>query len=501
MIELRPYQAEAVERIRESIKNGARRVVFVLPTGGGKTVVASYMVDAAQARGTPVLFVAHRIELIEQISDALHAFAIPHGIIAQGRSMTGLPVQVGMIGTVVGRAARLRHRPRLIIVDEAHHATAATYRRLIDLWPDAHVIGLTATPARTDGTGLAEVFDAIVVGPTIRELIEAGHLTPFSLLAPPTDIDLSGVRTARGDYARGELAKRVDRATVTGDAVEHYRQYAAPATFCAFCVSREHASHVADQFTAAGFPCAAIDGSMSMGERAEILSALRDGRLLGVSSCDLISEGFDLPRIGAAILLRPTQSLIVYLQQIGRALRTAPGKERAVILDHAGNVWRHGLPDMEREWTLEGRPKRRGGDAERGIAVKQCRSCFSVFPATLAACPHCATSARGAGAVREVHERDGRLIEITEAVRRADRWRDMPYQDAMREIRQAAREQGAFVAAGMLVEMANARGYKRGWALGRAQDVLGLPFAAAARAVGYSEIFIHKARNRQEAAA
>lgn len=485
MITLRDYQSDAVDNLRDAFRAGNRRLCFVLPTGGGKTITASYMAQNASAKRIPVLILAHRIELIEQFAATLRQFRIPHGIIAAGRSMNREPVQVGMIGTVANRLDRIP-APGLIIVDEAHHATAKSYRRILDAFPAARVIGLTATPARTDGKGLGEVFDALVTGPTMRQLIDGGHLAPYRLFCPPNKMDLSGVHRRAGDFAKGELAERVDKSEIIGDAVAHYRKYAPGQTFAAFCVSVEHAAHVADQFTMAGIPTRPIDGGMNRGDRARTLDMLRSGELAGITSCDLISEGFDLPKIGAAIMLRPTQSLIIHLQQIGRALRPEPGKV-ATILDHAGNTLRHGLPDIPRDWTLDGGASR-ATKAENGIAIRHCRECFAIYPAALDECPHCHAVARLSA--RKIEERDGELIEITEQIEAEERWREGHWRERIRDCQSI----------GDLIQMQEARGYKKGWVLGRAQDHLGMTFDQAARACGYSEIFIVKAKEKREAA-
>ena len=315
----------------------------------------------------------------------------------------------------------------------------------------------------------------------MRWLIENGFLAPYRLFCPPNGIDLSGVHKRAGDYAKGELADRVDRSEIIGDAVQHYRRYCGSLPFVAFCVSVEHAAHVAEQFTMAGIPARSVDGGMGRGERSAVLDMLRDGTLRGVTSCDLISEGFDLPRIGAAIMLRPTQSLIVHLQQIGRALRPEPGKT-AVILDHAGNTLRHGLPDIERQWHLDGAGSGQAAAAEAGLSMRHCRQCFAFYRGTLPECPHChAVAAQNA---RKIEERDGELVEVTEQMERAERWQEGTQRERLRECRSIED----------LFEMQKARGYKKTWVLGRAQDHLGMGFEAAARACGFSEIFIQKSR-------
>jgi DNA repair protein RadD len=255
------------------------------------------------------------------------------------------------------------------------------------------VLGVTATPIRLDGQGLGVAaggfFDHLVIGPTVAELTARGYLSPAVVYAPKTRVDLSGVKTRGGDFATGELAAAMDKPTITGDAVAHYQRLCSGAPAIAFCASVAHAEHVAAMFGAAGYQAASVDGNMDSATRAARIADLGAGRLHVLTSCDIVSEGTDIPVVSAAILLRPTQSLGLCLQQMGRVLRPAPGKKYATILDHVGNVYRHGLPDDDREWSLEGRTKGAKAAADPDtLAVRQCDQCFHVHrPAPR--CPKC----------------------------------------------------------------------------------------------------------------
>lgn len=408
MIELRPYQAGLIDRARDNFQAGHSRQLLVLPTGGGKTVCFSYMAGRAVSKGLKVWILAHRVELLEQIGRTLRDFGVPHGVIAPGYiSEHRQPVQVASVFTLARRLDRYA-KPELIIVDEAHHCTTgSTWGQIISANPQAKLLGVTATPCRLDGAGLGDLYDVMVQGPTVRELIDLGALSPYRLFAP-AGIDLSGVHTRMGDFVRGELAAAVDKPSITGDAVAHYKKLASGRRAVAFCVSVEHAYHVAEQFRAAGIPAQSIDGSMERTLRASVLGEFSAGRVQVLTSCDLISEGFDVPSIEAAILLRPTQSLGLYLQQVGRSLRTAPGKEEAIILDHAGNVRRHGLPDEERDWSLDGSAKKRGAQRSE-VPVKTCPACFATV-SSLAT--HCGCGHYFVPKTREVDHVDGDLQEV-----------------------------------------------------------------------------------------
>jgi len=474
MIALRPYQITGVTQIRAAYSGGARAVLFVSPTGSGKTVVFCYIAQNARARGTRTWILVHREELLNQTSRALDMLGVPHGLIAPGYTPSGEGIQVASVNTLVRRVENGRVGDvDLIVIDEAHHTTAGTWKRILQARPKARLLGVTATPARLDGQGLGVhvggVFDALVMGPSVRELIDDGYLCRPAVYAPPTGLDLSDVRMRGGDYATGELVRRVDKPTITGDAVAHYRKLCDGAPAIAFCASVEHAKHVAHQFRAAGYQAERIEGNMPDGQRRGLIDALGDGRLHVLTSCEIVSEGTDIPVVAAAILLRPTASMPLYLQQVGRALRpvypqgadlstregrlaaiAASIKPRAIILDHVGNVFRHGMPDETREWTLDGKPRTpgKGKAQEPDIRVKQCPRCYAAH-APAPVCPACGYQYQPENiAPRQV---EGELREVTEV--QAELLR-----------RERRREVGRAKTLDELRAIAAARGYKPQWA-------------------------------------
>lgn len=410
MITLRPYQESAVIGVRESFRAGNCAPLLVVPTGGGKTVIFCYVAGQTVAKIKRVWILVHRIELLRQTSKALRRAGVGHGLInAKYTPDRTAAVQVASVQTLVKRLENYADAPPdLIVIDEAHHATAGTWKQIIERFPRARILGVTATPERADGKGLGAefggLFDDLIIGPTVAELIELGYLVKPIIYSPPTSADLTGIDVVRGDYDRMQLNDAMDRASITGDAVEHYRQICPGTPAVVFCVSVAHAQHVAADFRAAGFQFAAVDGAMADDERQAILNGLGGestdaerltlkrlgfSKIDGVTSCDLISEGTDIPAIGCAILLRPTTSLGLYIQQVGRALRPAAGKDCAIILDHVGNVgsWqggefavKHGLPEQEREWSLAGCKKKKGKAREEfpDVKVMQCPKCFAV---------------------------------------------------------------------------------------------------------------------------
>lgn len=383
---LRPYQTNIIERTRGALRLGKKAPLIVSPCGSGKTVMFSYFASRVVSKGKRPLILAHREELLEQISGTLSEFNVHHQFIAAGRPfIPSDAVQVASVFSAVRRLDRM-YPPDIIIIDEAHHSIkGSTWGRIIDKFPKAIRIGVTATPERLSGEALKDMFDEIIIGPSVSELIDSGDLSPYKLYAPST-IDTSSLHTRAGDFAKNELVMAADKPSVTGDAIKEYRKFAENKRAIVFCVSIDHAKHVSEQFMQAGYAAGNIDGKMSSSERKYVVNSFRNGDLKILTSCDIISEGFDLPAIECAIMLRPTKSLALWIQQSGRALRPYPGKERAIILDHAGNCMRHGLPDEDREWSLNGREKTKG---ERKASVRICPSCFAAQPTFRTSCLYC----------------------------------------------------------------------------------------------------------------
>jgi len=431
---LRPYQQQLVTDIRLQYQLGKRSVLAVLPTGGGKTVCFAYIADAASRKGNRVLILVHRAELLDQASRSL---PMHHGIIAANRAMDlSHAVQVASVQTV---ARRLHLLPRdmfqLIVVDEAHHTTAGTWAAVVEHFNTAKLLGVTATPIRGDGRGLGEHYQAMVQGPSAAWLTEQGFLAPATVLAPP-GFNASGLRRRMGDFDAKAAEQRV--AAIVGDCYSHYCQHLSGQTAIAFCCSVAHAEAVADLFQRQGIAAASIDGSMDTGKRRQLLEDLGTGRLKVLTSCALIGEGVDVPSVGGCILLRPTQSEALHLQMIGRCLRPQAGK-RAVILDHVGNTLRLGHHLEEREWTLDGVAKR---DREKAPSVKVCPRCFAAMASAAQVCGECGHEFRAE--VRELKVIPGQLQEVTAQVRK--------------------REQSSASDLRALRELAQQRGYRRGWA-------------------------------------
>jgi DNA repair protein RadD len=417
-VSLRPFQATAVAEIRGAYMAGRRRVLFVLPTGGGKTYTFVYIAEQAAIRGNRVCILVHRQELVDQSSRSLHAIGCNHGIIAAGyRQDLSQTVQVASVQTL---ARRLHTLPadffQLLIVDEAHHAVAGTWAKVLAAMPRAHILGVTATPERLDGRGLADQFETLIEGPDAAWLTEQGFLVPARVYAPP-GIDLGGIKRFDTRKGHDEAEARLRQGQAMGDAVTHYRRTIAEhhnGTAIAFCVSVAHADAVAEAFRAQGIAAAMLDGTMDRGHRRRLINDLGTGQLKVLTSCDIISEGTDIPSVTGAILLRPTDSLGLHLQQVGRVLRPCPGKAWATVNDHVGNSHRHGLPTDPRDWSLEGRTKRGKRAPSDALPVRVCPRCFSALPSTLLTCTECGHQFEVAR--RELVTVEGTLQELPASV-------------------------------------------------------------------------------------
>jgi superfamily II DNA or RNA helicase len=447
-MQLRGYQQQAIDDLRNACRAGAKAPLLCLPTGGGKTIIFSAIANSAAARGKHVLILVHRRELLHQASRKLTDIGLDHGLIAAGIPATDHPVRIASVQTLVRRLSRMDWQPSLIIIDEAHHASAGSWDRVLCHWPDAYRLGVTATPCRLDGRGLASAFDQLVLGPSVADLISAGFLSPARIYAPPVIADLAGLRRRAGDYAADQAATAMDRPTVTGDAIGHYQRLAQGQRAIAFCCSIDHAAHVTAAFNTAGIRAAALLGNTP--DRDAVVAGFDAGSVQILVTVDVVSEGFDIPAASCAILLRPTQSLGLYLQQVGRVLRPAPGKQAAVILDHVGNVHRHGFPDDHREWTLEEGARRATGTA--APSVRTCPECFAAFkPAPI--CPACGAACAPIKS-RKIQQLAGELTELRrEAVRQR-----IEERTALRRQQQTARTLP------QLLALAKERGYSPGWA-------------------------------------
>jgi DNA repair protein RadD len=470
-IPLRPYQLGGVDRVRRFLRGGFARVLLVAPTGAGKTVIAVHMIECSLALGNTILFLAHRRELIVQAWKKLVGCSCPAGFDHVTRRhescrQDGLPLD--QVGILMGKDPRrnprapvqvasidtLRNRTKppadVIFIDETHRALAATYLRILECYPEASVIGLTATPYRADGRGLGELYEQMAVVASPRELVDAGFLVePRVFTVPAADLPkLSGVKLKGGDYDAEALSAAVDQIGLVGNIVEHWQRLAEDRRTVVFAVDVDHSKHIVARFNEAGIAAEHLDGTMPTGERDAILARLDQGTTRVVSNCAVLCEGWDQPSVKCVVLARPTKSLGLFLQQVGRILR--PFKDlTALILDHSGNVLEHGLPTDDREFSLEPPPKRRKS-ANGGPSCKTCEGCFAIVASAVRICPACGREFP----LKEedkTEEKAGELVEVRPATN-----------DEKRE------------EFDRLTKVAEERGYKSGWVYHRYREKFGV---------------------------
>ncbi|MBQ2211964.1 MAG: DEAD/DEAH box helicase, partial [Ruminococcus sp.] len=305
---LRDYQERMISDIHSAYRHGYKRPCAVMPCGAGKSLTAAEISKRTTANGKRVLFLVHRQELCEQIFDTFTAYGVDMAL-----------CEVGMVQTI---SRNLRHLlpPSLIITDENHHCLAASYRKIYDFFPDTYCIGFTATPIRLNGGGLGEVNDILITGPSVRELISRDCLSDFDYYAPPV-ADLSGLRSRAGDYSTEDVEKILNKPKIYGDVVGYYKQLADGKQAVCYCAGITSSRNMAETFNENGISAAHIDGETPKAERAETIEKFRRGELKILCNVDLISEGFDVPDCTASILLRPTKSLTLYIQQSMRCMR------------------------------------------------------------------------------------------------------------------------------------------------------------------------------------
>lgn len=477
---LRPYQIDLFERGMRAL-NTKRRVLLQCPTGGGKTVIATAIAQVVSGLDQRVWFVCHRAELVFQTSLTFQASGVAHSFIAAGRPYdAAASVHICSVDTLKSRLTKVDIQPNLVIWDECHHVGAAGWTAVMNAYPDAWHVGLSATPCRLDGKGLDSHFDELIQGPSVAWLIEQGSLSKFDIYSP-SEPDLRGVKTSMGDYKQDQLEAACNRPALIGDAVAHHARLAGERLTVVFAVSVKHSLEVVEAFQKAGVPAAHLDGNTPREERAEIIRRFAAGEVRVLSNVSLFGEGFDLSAIAGkpvtidcVILLRPTQSLSLYLQQVGRALRPAPGKV-AIVLDHAGNFRRHGWPDEERTWTLKGRDKKSKDQAEGPPPPLTCGNCYGQIrrPAPHA-CPLCGVplpiqARMPVVSPGELKRMQREALEAEKAAKAAakeaaKRERELRKQREAEEKKQAAiarkQEEKACKTMEELIELGKRRGYK-----------------------------------------
>lgn len=444
MITLREDQEDVRNKLRAALRNH-QAVLTYAPTGFGKTVLAGGLTKLIYERQKRVAFCVHRVDLITQTAKTFQKFKIPFSYIASGiHHNPYMPVQIASIPTLKNRLHIFK--PDYVFIDEAHLSMSTGWQSVVDFYvkAGAKIIGLSGSPERLDGKPLGSIWQTMVMGPSVRWLIDRGYLSTYRAFAP-AGIDLmDGVHTRGGDYVQSEVEEIMKGKAVLKDAVKKWKKYAAGKRTIAFTRSRESSERLAAQFRAEGVVAVALDGETPQEDRRAAFLGFANRQIDIIVNCALFCEGFDLSAqvdmdvtVEAMLDYAPTQSLAKQIQKWGRTLRAKPYP--AIILDLVGNISRHGLPDDDREWSLEGRKKR----GSPGVRI--CQECFASFHGS-GACPECGwtQSGGGKGPVKPLEEIDGELEEVDiKAVRR-----------------QRAMEQAKAETLDDLIELAKARGYK-----------------------------------------
>lgn len=418
---LRDYQVDGIRQIKQHIDNGHRRILFTMPTGSGKGSVISTIIKANP--GKVSLFLVHRRELVFDMSRRLSGLMQKHAVVGPGlKPVYDAKAYVSTIQSWLSKHKQYGVTPDIIIIDECHlfNPTNGMYKRLLEMYPKAIVLGFTATPTRSDRRGLGAIFTAMVHPLTFSRAFAEGYLVRPRYYTP-TDPDLSTVKSLAGDYQTDELASVMEAPKLVGDIVAHYQKYGENRKTIGFAVRVVHSKSLADAFNLAGIPSAHVDGNTPLAERDAIFEALRSGELQVLWNVDVCSEGVDIPDIGCVISARPTKSIIKWLQQLGRGLRPAKGKSDCLVFDHGGTFSRLGAVEDYETWVLDDArhanqaPKEREKKKEKAIKELTCEMCATVFSGTIV-CPSCGYIHYKTKMPEYV---DGDLVEVTSTKRKA----------------------------------------------------------------------------------
>lgn len=408
-MQLRPYQQQLINDVRASVRRGNRSVVAVLGCGGGKSIIQARIAKAATDKGNRVLFLVHRKELCQQIYNTFCSVGVDMSL-----------CDVSMVQTVSRRLPKYDPDTYdIIITDEAHHSTTKTYTKIYDYFAGAVLLGFTATPIRLNRGGLGDVYHDLITSVSTQWLIQNHYLAPYKYYSVQL-ANTAGLHTVGGEFKQNEVAELMQSKEIYGDTVKQWERLAKGKKTIVYCASVEASKSTSEQFSENGYNSASLDGNTPKEERAAAIAAFRSGEITVLCNCELFGEGLDVPTCECVVLLRPTQSLTLYIQQSMRSMRYLPGKT-AIIIDHVGNCYRHGLPDDDRKWSLE--PKHQ---QENIVKIRECKNCFAVYPPTMKKCPYC-----GYEATTEVQTKDRKTVEVDLVeVQRQQTIRDTKLRDA-----------------------------------------------------------------------
>jgi superfamily II DNA or RNA helicase len=426
-MELRDYQVNIIEKVKNAWKENYKYPCIVAPCGAGKTVILAEMAKRATLNKKHVMFIVHRKELCEQTEKTFLNYGVDMNY-----------CHIHMIQTV-SRHLESIQAPDLILVDENHHCKANSYRKVFDKFADSYRIGVTATPIRLDGSGFQDVNDVLIEEVSTKWLIANNYLSPSKLYSAPL-IDTKKITISKGEFDSSECELILDNAAIYGDVLKTWKEKSDNKQTIVYCVSVKHSKNTAEMFSNNNITAAHIDGSTKKTDREEIIQKFRNGEIKILCNCDIVSEGFDVPDCECVILLRPTQSLTLYIQQSMRCMRYKPDKQ-AIVLDHVGNVFRFGLPEKDREWTLQGKKRNKRTKQKDDNTFWVCEVCYHTWSKEDGrVCPECNTPI-------PLTEREIKLQETIELIEITENMFKRSRKEHREELKQIQQE----------------RGYKKGW--------------------------------------
>lgn len=450
---LRAYQDNSIRLIRDLYQKGTKRVLLHLATGGGKTLIFCHIMKAAAQKGKRCVMIVRGRELVDQGSARLAREGVSHGVLMAGhwRQDFNNPVQVCSVDTL--RSRKIIPDADIVVIDEAHLSGGASYKWLLEEYQKrgAYILGVTATPHCKDG--LRHIADEIVYPISIGDLINQGYLVPPAYYAPLTP-DLTGVKVKAGEFDEKQLFEKMN--VLVGDLVSNWKRLGQDRPTICFAVDVIHSKNITKAFNDAGVPCAHVDANSTESERKDALSKLESGKIKIISNCGILCTGVDMPYVKCILMARPTKSYNLYIQQAGRGTRLYENKQDFLILDHAGNIERHGFIEQERKAELDPPEKKKKKEIEFKLpATRTCEECFAVFAGTLTLCPRCGHGQKQK--LKELMHVDGELVKISSSEQT-----DIHVKIFMNELK----------------EIAKRRGYKRGWIYHRLKEKFGEELAS-----------------------
>ena len=466
---LRPYQQSALDQIRQSFRDKKTNVLVCSPTGSGKGVMLSSVINSAAAKGSKVLFLVHRSEILFQISEYMDHYEIPHGLIKSGEEYD--PRHNVNLASVQTMIRRIKHKDYghfdMIVVDEAHHSTAATYMEIIKKCAPKLLLGFTATPCRSTGFGLGTMYNNLIIVATMQDLVDQGYLVPVRYFAP-FEPDLKGVKITAGDYNLKQINMAMMQGAITANIVDKWKELGENRQTVCFTTTVAHSVAVCEKFIAEGISAAHVDGCTDPDERKDILKRYARGEFQILCNCAVFTEGVDIPAISCVIMARPTKSLVLYLQCVGRGMRLSPGKTDMILLDMAGVYWEHGPITEITNWTLNEKVKMASEKNEKRKERKSrpitCLSCSHVYTGQLK-CPHCGTI--------PVKERYGQDVEEIDAILGEIVYKGGSGKEKSKKSRDFTMEEKQSWFSQLVFHGRN-KGYKDGWASNQYREKFGV---------------------------